>query len=201
MSGFSSIVAPNEIGYVPLRFAGCGTVTMFASSVGLRILTVAADAAKTQFRLSGNGVASPDVGLGSVALIGGRLMAPDSGSIEAFNLTDFAVSAVVSCPPATVSPLPIGCSVPAGCRFVAAPVVVAGGSEWRYDCGIVANRDARGVLADALTAQRWTLCASVTATATWGKGALRLLIAESSGAPGDYPRLIQPTRPATTNCP
>ena len=201
MNGFSSIVAPNEIGYVPLRFAGCGTVTMYASSVGLRILTIAADPIRTQFRLSGNGVAPQDVGLGSLILIGGRLMPPDSGSIDAFNLTDFAVSAVASCPPATVSPLPIGFSVPAGCRFVAAPVVGADGSEWRYDCGAVANHDARGVLAAALTAQRWTLCSSVTATATWGKGALRLLIAESSGAAGDYPRLTQPARPATTNCP
>ena len=99
-------------------------------------------------------------------------------------------------------PPPVGFVIPQACVYVAPPLVGGDQGEWKVDCGAEANRNARGTLAPALTQQGWTLCGAVTATATWAKGTARLLIAESSLAPGEYPRIVQPARPAASaSCP
>jgi hypothetical protein len=105
--------------------------------------------------------------------------------------------------PATkADPAPAGFVLPQACLYIAPPVSGADQTEWWAECGATANRDARGTLAPALTQQGWTLCGAVTATATWAKGTARLTIAESSGSPGDYPRIAQPVRPAaSSSCP
>ena len=105
-------------------------------------------------------------------------------------------------PATSAKPAPTGFVLPQACAFVAPPVVGTDLTAWAVDCGAQANRDARGTLAPALIQQGWTSCGAVTATATWAKGTTRLLIAESSLSPGDYPKLTQPVRPAaSTSCP
>jgi hypothetical protein len=98
--------------------------------------------------------------------------------------------------------MPDGFVLPQACLYIAPPIIGTDQRDWSIDCGATANRAARGTLADALTQQGWSLCASVTATASWAKGAMRLSVVESSGSPGDYPRIVQPVRSAaSSSCP
>ena len=76
---------------------------------------------------------------------------------------------------------------------------VGNGYEWRVDCGADGNRDARGTLGRALTAQGWKLCSMVTATGLWGKAELNTFVVETSGSPGDYIRFGQ--NPKSQTCP
>jgi hypothetical protein len=100
--------------------------------------------------------------------------------------------------------LPNGFALPQGCAFVGRPAAGADGISvvWKVDCGATANRDARGTLAPAFTAQGWTLCGSGLANATWRKDVLRLTVSEGSGAPGEYPMLTQrPNYDPKSTCP
>ena len=107
-----------------------------------------------------------------------------------------------SAPTPTSATAPTGFALPAGCAFVGSPVVGSGGTQWQFDCGSTANRDARGTLASAFTQQGWISCGAVTATATWMKGDLRLLVAEGAGGsgPNALPTLTQPAGPRGTAC-
>ena len=109
---------------------------------------------------------------------------------------------VPSVPTPSSAGAPIGFALPAGCSFVGSPVVGSGGTQWQFDCGSAANRDARGTLAPAFTQQGWSSCGAVTATATWMKGDLRLLVAEGAGGSGSnaFPTLTQPAGPRGTAC-
>ena len=92
--------------------------------------------------------------------------------------------------------------LPAGCSLVGAPIVGSDYSQWQFDCGTAANRDARGTLAPALTQQGWTSCGVGLGSGTWKKGDLRLIVTEGSGVPGPsgFPTLTQPARPGGTAC-
>jgi hypothetical protein len=97
--------------------------------------------------------------------------------------------------PATVAfPAPTGFVVPQTCAYVASPVVGVDQTDWWIDCGAANNSNARGTLGPVLSQQGWVLCASGLASAQWRKNALMLTIAESSLAPGDYPRVTQFSR-------
>lgn len=114
--------------------------------------------------------------------------------LVAFHKTGFLPAPSPSVAPTgavSIGPTPINFVLPANCTFVGQPAVGPERTEWRYDCGPEQNRDARGALRDALTAQGWTSCGPVTASETWLKDGLALTISESSGSPGDYPRFSQ----------
>jgi hypothetical protein len=99
--------------------------------------------------------------------------------------------------PATAArPAPAGFVVPQGCAFVRPPEVGPDQTNWWVDCGADANRNARGTLGPALAQQGWTACGPATATETYYKGSVRIVVVESSLSPGDYPRFSQATRPA-----
>jgi hypothetical protein len=99
--------------------------------------------------------------------------------------------------PATMaSPSPTGFVLPQACAYVVPPVISADRTDWKVDCG-PANNDARGTLGRALAQQGWTSCSSGLATAQWRKNDVMLAVAESSLAPGDYPRLTQFARAAS----
>jgi len=71
-------------------------------------------------------------------------------------------------------------SPPADCSVVAIDV-----QQWRFDCGELANRNARGSLNGTLTSQGWRMCASGLATAQWGKAERMVTVSEGSGIPGE----------------
>jgi hypothetical protein len=110
-----------------------------------------------------------------------------------------ATTAPTAIATASSPPTPTGFALPQGCTYIGSATVVSGQTEWRFDCGTTANRDARGILTPAFTQQGWTSCGAVTATATWAKGTTEIVVAESSGAAGDYPKLAQHGR--TNACP
>jgi hypothetical protein len=94
--------------------------------------------------------------------------------------------------PATMAiPAPTGFVIPQACAYVVPPVVGTVQTEWKVDCGAANNNNARGTLGPALTQQGWTSCGTGLATAQWRKNDVMLAIAESSLAPGDYPRITQ----------
>jgi hypothetical protein len=100
--------------------------------------------------------------------------------------------------PATLAkPAPNGFVVPQACAFVAPPEVGADETNWWVDCGAEANRNARGTLGAALGQQGWTGCGPALGTQLFTKGTLRVVVVESSLAPGDYPRFSQVARPAS----
>lgn len=108
-------------------------------------------------------------------------------------------SASASLPPI---PTAVGFTLPSICAYAGSPVVGTGGSQWKFDCGSGANRDARGTLAPALTAQGWISCGVGLGNGTWIKDDLRLIASEGSGAasPDGLPMLTQPTRGIGTAC-
>ncbi len=125
--------------------------------------------------------------------------APIFGGLLAPNTPGFINQG--SFPATAAQPAPTGFVLPQACAFVAPPVVEAI-TTWSVDCGASANRDARGTLGPAFTQQGWTACGVGLATATWMKAATRITVSEGSGAPGEYPKLTQPTLPpASTSCP
>jgi hypothetical protein len=100
--------------------------------------------------------------------------------------------------PATLAkPAPNGFVVPQACAFVAPPDVGADETNWLVDCGAEANRNARGTLGAALGQQGWTGCSPALGTQLFVKGTLRVVVVESSLAPGDYPRFSQVARPVS----
>ncbi|HEX9496169.1 MAG TPA: hypothetical protein VGA38_10450 [Candidatus Limnocylindria bacterium] len=100
--------------------------------------------------------------------------------------------------PATMArPAPPGFVLPQACAFVRPPEIGADQTSWWVDCGAEANRSARGTLGTALGQQGWTSCGPAAATELFFKGTVRIVVVESSLAPGDYPRFSQELRPAT----
>jgi hypothetical protein len=98
--------------------------------------------------------------------------------------------------PATAArPAPTSFTLPQACAFVRPPEVGADQTYWWVDCGAQLNRDARGTLGTALVQQGWTRCGPAAATEAFYKGTTRIVVVESSLAPGDYPRFSQ--RPGT----
>jgi hypothetical protein len=102
--------------------------------------------------------------------------------------------------------LPNGFALPQNCAYVGLPTSEGDGVSvvWKVDCGATANRSARATLAPALTQQGWTSCASGLASEIWRKSTSRLVIAEGSGAAGEYPTMTQrlyPTVPNNAGCP
>jgi len=93
-------------------------------------------------------------------------------------------------PATTAFPLPKGFVLPQACAYVVPPAVGPDQIEWKVDCGS-ANDDARGTLGPALTQQGWVSCGSGLGAAQWRKNDVMLTVAESSLAPGDYPRITQ----------
>lgn len=107
--------------------------------------------------------------------------------------------AIATASPDVIASTPVDFRLPSGCVYKTQAAPSGNGSEWRVDCGVDGNRDARGTLGKALLAQGWTLCSMVTATGTWGKGELNTWVVETSGSPGDYIRLGQnPKAPPCT---
>lgn len=97
--------------------------------------------------------------------------------------------------PATVAvPAPTGFVLPQACAFVAPPVVAVEQTDWSVDCGAANDRDARGTLGVALAQQGWTSCGFGIGSAAWRREGVMLGIAESSLAPGAYPRVTQYVR-------
>ena len=94
-------------------------------------------------------------------------------------------------------PAPVGFVVPQACAYVRPPEVGGDQSNWWVDCGAEANRSARGALGPALTQQGWTRCGPAVGTELFFKGTMRIVVVESSLAPGDYPHLSQAVRPGT----
>lgn len=105
---------------------------------------------------------------------------------------------------ASLPPLPtvVGFTLPSTCAYVGSPVVGTGGSQWKFDCGSSANREARGTLAPAFTAQGWISCGVGLGNGTWMRNDLRLIVSEGSGvaAPAGLPMLTQPAPGVGTAC-
>jgi len=98
--------------------------------------------------------------------------------------------------PATrAKPSPTGFVVPQTCAFIRPPELGADQTSWWVDCGAQLNNNARGTIGAALMQQGWTACGPATATETYYAGAMRIVVVESSLAPGDYPRFTE--RPGT----
>ena len=212
MVRFSSLLGPGDAGYVPpptrVAIDSCGSVRAYAADGAQMLIALTAGGTAAQYSLEyqfKGGSWPTDIGdrlsrgTPQLLLITGVLVAPSTGSPGAFRLRQFNVARVSVCPSTTaeVRPQPIGFFLPPGCAYIDAPTVGGDQSTWSFDCGT--THDARGALAYSLTQQGWTNCATVTATATWAKGTLRLVVVEGAGGPGGYPRLAQQTRPASTS--
>jgi hypothetical protein len=100
--------------------------------------------------------------------------------------------------PATKArPSPIGFIVPQACAYVRPPEVGSDQINFWVDCGAQLNDNARGTLGAALAQQGWTGCGPALGTELFYKGQLRIVVVESSLAPGDYPRFSQIVKPGT----
>ena len=138
-------------------------------------------------------------GLVIAVMLAGCSAAPDAqGASPTVRGT---VSAMTSASPTAVvlSVVPVDFRLPTGCAYMSDAIQAGNGYEWRVDCGVDGNRDARGTLGRALTAQGWMLCSMVTATGLWAKANLNSVVVETSGSPGDYIRFGQ--HPKSQTCP
>lgn len=215
LAEFSSLLHPGHAGYVPaptlVAIDSCGSVSAYAADGAHMLVTLTAGGRAAQYDLQyqfRGGSWPADIGdrlsrgTPQLVLITGVQVAPDSGSPNAISLRQFNVARVTACPTtlSVVSPQPIGFTIPPGCAYIDPPSIGGDQSRWSFDCGTTS--DARGALAYSLTQQGWMNCSMVTATASWAKGTLRLVVVEGAGGPGGYPRLAQPSRPASTSsCP
>ncbi len=139
---------------------------------------------------------------------GGTAQTAASPSAAAPSVVPTATSTLTPATPVATassqsSAKPIGFVLPATCAYAGSAVVGTDQTQWKFDCGSTANRDARGTLAPAFTQQGWTSCGAVTATATWINGPVRLIVSEGSGAPGEIglPMLSQTARSGGAACP
>lgn len=115
----------------------------------------------------------------------------------------FTANPVTATPaPPRPTSIPIGFVLPATCSYVGAPVVGSDSSQWKFDCGAMANRDARGTLAPAFQQQGWSSCGVGLGNATWKKFDFRLTVSEGSGAaaPDGLPTLTQVGSTVQTAC-
>lgn len=102
-----------------------------------------------------------------------------------------------SYPATKAKPSAVGFVVPQACAYVRPPEIGADQINWWVDCGAQLNDDARGTLGTALAQQGWTGCGPALGTALFFKGQMRIVVVESSLAPGDYPRFSQIVKPGT----
>jgi hypothetical protein len=83
--------------------AACGSVVGFAGGSGLLLITISSGTTTVQYRLAQPGTAPVDIGdlfsrkTPQLLAITGTLIAPDTGSPQAINLTNFTVTRVTSC--------------------------------------------------------------------------------------------------------
>ena len=201
-AGFVALIAPGEPGYVARTWASaCGTASDFVTSTS---------SANGSFVLSSPGrpplkvivsagAGGQFAGYICASIYGTGAAGPTFAGLWAPGTDGFITEGTQ--PATKANPAPSGFVLPQACLYIAPPLTGADQTEWSVDCGATANRDARGTLAPALTQQGWTSCGSSLATATWAKGTARLVVAESSGSPGDYPKVAQPLRPAASGCP
>ena len=190
----------------------CGSVIGGATSDGAHMfLTLSSGGSPNatysleyQFE-SGGGVHPLDIDgrvVGTMAWLSGRQVPADPGApAGAVGLREWTLRRAMSCAPLSIAdPTPSLFTLPQGCAFVGSPVSTADQTEWKVDCGAAANRNARGTLGPAFAAQGWTSCGSGLATATWANSRFLLVVSESSGAAGEYPKLTQRLR-ITSACP
>lgn len=154
---------------------------------------------------SGGGVHALDIDgrvVGTMAWLSGRQVPAETGApAGAVGLREWTLRRAMSCAPlSVVDPTPSLFTLPQGCAFVGSPVSTADQTEWKVDCGAAANRNARGSLGSAFAAQGWTSCGSGLATAIWANSRFLLVVSESSGIAGEYPKLTQRLR-VTSACP
>jgi hypothetical protein len=190
----------------------CGSVIGGVPSDGAHMLLTltSGGSSNTTFSVeyqfeSGGGVHPLDIDgrvAGTMAWTSGRQVPADPGApAGAIALRDWTLRRAMSCTPLSiVDPIPSLFTLPQGCAFVGSPVSTADQTDWKVDCGAAANRNARGTLGPAFAAQAWTSCGSGLATATWVNSRFLLVVSESSGAAGDYPKLTQRLR-TTSACP
>jgi hypothetical protein len=182
---------------VPATFAAaCGTVsdrvartaatsaTFVLSSPGRSPLKVA---------LTGNAPVDAVVPAGYVCVVlDAGVPFPISGGLIGPYMAGFVADGTL--PATSAQPAPAGFVLPQACAFVAAPVVGADSTVWAVDCGAQANHDARGMLGPVLIQQGWTQCAMGLGTMSAKKNGVMLAVAESTVAPGEYPRITQFSR-------
>jgi hypothetical protein len=95
------------------------------------------------------------------------------------------------------SPAPVDFVLPPGCAYVGEPTQTAVTTDWRFDCGVAANREAVQTLSPAFAQQGWILCKSGQGRGVWWNGATETIVAQAAN---DYPVLSQLPRD-TTDCP
>lgn len=190
----------------------CGLVIGSVPSDGAHMLLTLSSAASPtvtyslqyQFE-SGGGVHPMDIDgrvVGTMAWLSGRQVPAETGApAGAVELRDWTLRRALSCALLSiVDPTPSLFTLPQGRAIVGPPASTADQADWKVDCGVAANRNARGSLGSAFTAQGWTACGSGLATAAWANSRFLLVVSESSGAAGEYPKLTQRLR-TTSTCP
>jgi hypothetical protein len=104
-------------------------------------------------------------------------------------------------PPASGVPspsvTPLGFVLPQGCRYVGEPTRTTFTTDWKFDCGAAANRDAVQTLSPAFTQQGWTLCKSGQGRGFWWKATTETIVSQVAN---DFPLLSQLPRDMT-DCP
>lgn len=200
---FVSLVNPGDTDYVAPTYAiACGRITEFvgftASADGSLVLT---SPGRTPLQVTLTLTHSTPGG----SMGGYMCMGLDAGSPHSIFGGAEAGSTVIPegrYPATRAMPPPTGFVIPQACVYVAPPLVGGDQSEWKLDCGADANRNARGTLAPALTQQGWVACSVGLGGAAWAKGTARVYVGESTLAPGEYPKIVQPARPAASGaCP
>jgi hypothetical protein len=200
-AGFIALVAPGEPDYVASAWAStCGTlsdVVPFTANASFDLNSPGRPPLKVTISASTGGAMS---GYICASIYGTGAPSATFMGLWPPNTPGFIPEGTF--PASKASQMPDGFVLPQACLYIAPPIIGTDQRDWSIDCGATANRAARGTLADALTQQGWSLCASVTATASWAKGTMRLSVVESSGSPGGYPRIVQPVRSAaSSSCP
>ena len=202
-AGFVALVAPGEPGYVASAWAStCGTVSEFIAAAGATNSSFVLNSpGRTPLKVTVPATTTGQMGGYICASIYGT-GAPSATFAGLWAPTTAGFIPEGTLPASKASQMPDGFVLPQSCLYIAPPVLGTDQREWSVECGATANRDARGTLAPALTQQGWTSCGAVTATASWAMGTTRLSVVESSGSPGDYPRIVQPVRQAaSSSCP
>ena len=129
---------------------------------------------------------------GTLAWLQGTQVPTGPGTPNAISLHAWTLRRATNCAPlSVVDPTPSLFTLPQGCSFAGVPSSGADQTVWKVDCGAVANRDARGTLGAALDRQGWKACGIGLGSGTWALSRFILVVAESSGSPGDYPTLFQ----------
>ncbi len=192
-------VAPTPtatFGPVPGAWASaCGQVSDFVSKTGTTVGSMVLNSpgrTPLKIKLYDNPAGSAISGYICAGLLA-DVPDPAYGGIWPPNTVGFVPEGTL--PATKAGPAPTGFVLPQACAFVRQPELGADQTYWWVDCGAQLNRDARGTLGTALVQQGWTRCGPAAATEAFYKGTTRIVVVESSLAPGDYPRFSQ--RPGT----